>query len=513
MNNIYDEIKKFMGTDVYIMFKDKALYQVKCHEFLSSIENDSLNEWHLKLNVINLLLCDMNMFEANKKKCEEIANSLNKQELTAYMLVNFANIHRGRFENDLAIDYYKQSLKLYSELNDHAMYSRTQLNYSILLVRMDKYLEAYKILIQLLDNEHIKSDKTLLMGVYSWLAVIESSFNNYEKSIEYNVYMANLALQVKNLSAYSVCQNSLGLTYNYLGKYDIALECFLTAQKIALEYSNFDLMADVLHNIGLVYQKMSDIENAMLFFLQSLEYRKKTSNFNNLAITYSVLGKIYFDKQDWEKAKEYFSQALEIRKKYNLLLHLKESYLDLADYYLASNQLNIAQSLVNNILSDQSNTNPSVIARSYSILEKLNAINGDYSSALRYAKMKNQHWKQYNNHESQQKIIALKNRFDMEIIKHETREKIELEKKKTALALAIKTKNRLTIPVNSIKEKINEFKQELEKHGLNDKYATYISRLSHSLDRIEAIMSTFENNQNISFKEYVQKWEMVEFLK
>jgi len=429
------------------------------------------------------------------------------------MLINFANIHRGRFENELAISYYNEVSDLYLQQENHFMYIRTQLNYAILLVRMDRYLEAYKIFIRILDEETIRSDKNLLMGVYSWLSVIENNFNNYEKSIEYSILMANLALQLKNLSAYSVCQNSLGLTYSYVGKYDIALECFLISQKIALEYSNYDLLADVLHNIGLVYQKMCDNENALLFFQQSLEYRKKTTNYNNLATTYSVMGRICFDYHQLDKAKEYYSQSLEIRKRYNLVMHIKESYLDLADIYLETNQLNIAKSIVNNVINDKENSNPSLLVRSYHIMESMNKIQGDYTSALSYAKLKHQHRSQFENQESQQKVIALKNRFDLEVIKHEAQEKVELEKKKTALALAIKTKDRMEIPVNLIKEELHKFNDELEQHHLYEKYAHYLQKIESAIERIEEIMLTFETNKNISFKEYLNMREMVEFIK
>ena len=107
----------------------------------------------------------------------------------------------------------------------------------------------------------------------------------------------------------------------------------------------------------------------------------------------------------------------------------------------------------------------------------------------------------------------IKNKYDLEFIKLESQEKILLEKKKTALDLAKKTKEHLELPVHSIRKEIQILSNELNDHNLFESHASYLKKIDNAVDRIEEILNMFETNDKISFKDYIDLIEMVEFEK
>lgn len=493
--------------------KDKEKNKEKCEEFIFKLKNEALSERYFRLNILYLSLLFDNEFDQQLKACNMINTSLNDPIMNAFFDFSLANIYRNRFFNNESLLLYQKAFQEYKDLDCEEMMAKVNLNLAILFCRTDKYIEAYKLMIDLIDHPAYKNDKNFNMSLYSWLTVIENQFNNYDKSVEYCINAANLALQLKNMSAYAVSQNSLGLCYYYMGKFDLALESFLPAQKIALEYANYDLLADVLHNIGLVYSRMSDTENALLFYLQSLEYRKKTSNYQNLAITLSNIGTNYVELKNYPKAKEFLEESLEIRQKYHLKSHLIISYFDLANLYLNTNELKLAENFIEKAFESKDLFNHEQMKVAYNLLEHIALKYENFEKALYFAKKKNIELKKMINYESNQKAITIKNKFDIEIINKEAQEMIATEKKKMALDLAHKTKEKIQNPLNKIKHEMKLIKKVLNQKEDKEKLTIYINKIDHAIERMDEILQMFENNNNISFKDYLDIREMVEFNK
>lgn len=513
MENLYQEIDEFLYLNQYMMMKDKEQNKEKCKNYINILSNESLSERYFRLNILYLSLLYESEFDDQLTVCRLINVNINDKQMNAFFDFSLANIYRNRFFNNEALQLYQEAYAQYKLLNNEEMMAKVNLNLAILYCRTDKYIDAYKLMIDLIDHPAYKNDKNFNMSLYSWLTVVENQFNNYDKSVEYCINAANLAFQLKNMSAYAVSQNSLGLCYYYMGKFDLALESFLPAQKIALEYANYDLLADVLHNIGLVYSRMSDTENALLFYLQSLEYRKKTSNYQNLAITLSNIGSNYVELKNFSKAKDYLEQSLNIREKYDLKSQLIISYFDLANLYLNTNELQIAEKYINKALDSKDLFNHDQMKVAYDLLEHIALKNEDYEQALSFAKKKNNELKKLINYESNQKAITIKNKFDIEIINKEAQEMIATEKKKMALDLAHKTKDKIQNPLNKIKHEMKTIKKQIDDKEAQEKLSIYLKKIDLAIDRIDEILQMFENNNNISFKDYMDIREMVEFNK
>jgi len=511
MEELYLKIDDFINKEQYEKLKEPDISLNTIENFLELISSLKLNEYHLRLNHQKLIFLSLEDGEKQAKYCLDLAEKLNSDKETVLLYQALGNFYRRFFKNDIAESYYLKAIDISEKIGDLDLKYKFLLQYAILLCRAERFIEAYKILMELVNIKLNNEDKFFFMTLYSWLSYIEATFLNHEKSIEYTLRAINLCLVMKNFPAYAVNNNSLGLTYFDIGKYDLALEAFLSAEKIAIEYNNYELLSDVLHNIGLVYKNIGDSENALQFFFQSLEYREKTSNYSNQSITFSAIGHIYMDNGDLKKAEYYFNKSLNLRKKFKLERNINQSKLEISNLLIEKRRFKKAEALINETI--ELDINHETLAYAYSLMAIISEKRNDYKSALHYSKLHSEEKNLIFNNENKQKIHIMKNKYDLEFIKQESQEKILLEKKKTALNLAKKTKKHLEQPVKAIRNEIQILSNELTDLNLFDSHAQYIKKIDNAVDRIEEILNMFETNDKISFKDYIDLIEMVEFEK
>jgi tetratricopeptide (TPR) repeat protein len=511
MQDLYLKIDDFINKEQYEKLKEPETSLNTIEYYLNQIKDQPLNQYHLRLNYQKLIFSNFDDGQILADYCSKLAEKLNSEFETALYFLNLANFYRRFFKNDQAESFYLKAIDFANKSNDLDLLNKISLQYAIMLCRAEKFIDAYKIMMNLINAKISQDEKLFFMTLYSWLSFIEASFLNYDKSIEYTLRSINLCLAIKNYPAYAVNNNSLGLTYFDLGKYDLALEAFLSAEKIAMEYKNYELLSDVLHNIGLVYKNLSDSENALQFFFQSLEYRKKTSNFSNQAITFSAIGHIYMDNEDLKNAEIFFNKSLNLRIKYKLDRNINQSKLEVCNLLIEKKRYKKAEQMINQIIKIEDKHE--ILAYAYYLLTRISEKRKDFKSALLYSNKNLEEKNLIINNENIQKIHITKNKYDLELLKQESQEKILLEKKNTALDLAKKTKEHLEQPVKAIRNEIQILSNELTDLNLFDSHAQYIKKIDNAVDRIEEILNMFETNDKISFKDYIDLIEMVEFEK
>ncbi|MFA5465957.1 MAG: tetratricopeptide repeat protein [Candidatus Cloacimonadales bacterium] len=512
MNDLYKEIKTLVEKDTYNFLKDKETYKQIINNYLRLISNHDLNEWHLKLNLLLLPLCDDYEFKKVKEKCIEIEKLIKDINLKAFMFMTFANIHRNRFENIAAKSYYEQSLTILKEIGKEKESLLVELNYAILLVRMDNIFEAYKILTALIEKGFIKEDNSNLMVAYSWLGVIEGKFKNYCKSIEYELLCKAIAIEENDMYAYAVLQNSLGINYYYLEQYELALQSYNEAIELATKQSNFDLLADVLHNVGNVYKKHGGLKKAEEYYLKALNLKGTEPNLNNLAASYAELGNLYLDMQRFEEAKTLLYKALHIRKEYKLSKTIVKSHLDYANYFVLTKEFDIARSIIERVIRNFDELDYNNLEKAYGMFETISINQEDFESALKYAKQKKEYREKFNQQESQQSIEDLKINFDLDIIKDNVQKKINLEKQKIALKRGIEAKEQVEEPIIEIKNNLKCIEKSFHKQNIYYIYEQNFAKMYAAIKKIEETLNTFENNKEIIFKKYLETEEMVEFI-
>lgn len=197
-------------------------------------------------------------------------------------------------------------------------------------------------------SEHLKaveigeknSFNLKLARIYNNLAVAYRRTDDYKRAIEFHTKAMNLAqtLQQDDVVLYAI--NGLGNSYIAIEKYREAILYFNEAYDIALLNNNTLSQAINLNNIGEAYQQMGEYNKASIYFQQSLELNQQMNNQTGIAISYNSLGTTFLLQHKYDQAIAYFQLAKEINHQIESDFYYTFSILNLADAYLAKQQLN-----------------------------------------------------------------------------------------------------------------------------------------------------------------------------
>ena len=110
--------------------------------------------------------------------------------------------------------------------------------------------------------------------------------------------------------------HNIGIVYEYMDNYKMALKFFIKALEIQEKMLGFD-HPDVLesyNNIGTRYRKLGDYQNALVYRQKELDYylRNSRENVIETASAYNNVGAQYRDLKQYDKAIEYITKAYEI---------------------------------------------------------------------------------------------------------------------------------------------------------------------------------------------------------
>ncbi len=108
---------------------------------------------------------------------------------------------------------------------------------------------------------------------------------------------------------------TLGEAYTYLGKYQLAIDCF--EQGLAIVQSPRDLQQEgfYLAQIGFAYYNIADTKKMMIHYDKALDIAKTTDDISLKKTVLGYLGKAYSMLGDYQKTLEYAAQALEISRR------------------------------------------------------------------------------------------------------------------------------------------------------------------------------------------------------
>ncbi len=114
--------------------------------------------------------------------------------------------------------------------------------------------------------------------------------NEFEEALKHHKIALHLRSGYPTEEAFSF--NNMGNTFQILGKFDDALECYMKALKIREKQCRLAEMATTLRDIGRCKMAMEDFTNAKEFFLKALDIQKRLNNANDLAKTWLSLGEV-----------------------------------------------------------------------------------------------------------------------------------------------------------------------------------------------------------------------------
>lgn len=233
------------------------------------------------------------------QESEKISHALKLEEKKAEVLEKIAEVHRVKKNYTKAIDFYSQTLEIYTTYKNHLGMSVVLGNLSAVYHKIGDNLQSME-----LDSQKLEVDKTS---------------NNLLGMTQTLLHMADLQMEME--------------------KYEEAITVLNKCMALEKHLDDQTQTGETLLRISEIKRRQGHLEDALLYCRQSLETNQQLGHHPGLAANYLQLSGIYYDKKQPEEAIKYGGKSLdlyhEMSDKENVVvaaLQLGEIYQGMNDY-------------------------------------------------------------------------------------------------------------------------------------------------------------------------------------
>lgn len=273
-------------------------------------------------------------------------------------------------------------------------------NYSLAL---KNYIASLKI------NEVLKNKKDIA-GSYLNIGIIYYYQNNYAEALKNYYASLNLREQIGDKEGIANSFTNIGLVYDDPDNYPEALKNYFTALKLYQEIDDKKGIAASYNNIGRIYNSQGNYSEALKMYSASLMINKEIGSQYGTAFSYNNLGNIYWnqvyfpelnqtgkslhntkpiDQKDLlNRSLKNYHEALKIREETGDKQGTVESFIGMGHVQMDLRNLKESQDYLNKALNLSIDLGSKEwIKESYSLLEELDSIQGNWKAAYHHHKL------------------------------------------------------------------------------------------------------------------------------
>ncbi|CAN5416803.1 hypothetical protein BH09BAC5_BH09BAC5_27410 [soil metagenome] len=214
-------------------------------------------------------------------------------------------LHYRRGEYVEAVKTHLQALHIRENIGDQEGVALSYINlgnvYSDQLnnnAAIDNYLLAAKTLIAI-------GNTSQLPFVYLDIGAVFLQENKFEEAIPYCEKAKNGAKQNKDSIVESEALNNLGVAYEGLKKFNLALEAYQSAYEISKATGDKTEMSDNMTNIGNMFRMQQNYVSAIDWHAKAEKLSRETEYLEGLRVLYEQFSKDYEAKGDFKTALSY----------------------------------------------------------------------------------------------------------------------------------------------------------------------------------------------------------------
>lgn len=168
-------------------------------------------------------------------------------------------------------------------------------------------------------NAHISAleyyEKTGNINEKSWLLidialVYLNSQKNYTMALNHFKKAEDNFKKIGNTIGLIVVNQDIGYAYSEIGKYNLALECFLEAAKLSWSIKEKRHEADCYALLGRAYLQMNDLKSSRSWYHRALKINQSISSTESLAKIYQDLSALELKQSETKRAFLYLDSAL-----------------------------------------------------------------------------------------------------------------------------------------------------------------------------------------------------------
>lgn len=138
-----------------------------------------------------------------------------------------------------------------------------------------------------------------------------------QKSYDYALQAEQISRQIDFKDGLTKAYVEQGDACYYLGKYEIAVDCYLKAIRAYDDEEDINGIAAVENNIGAVYYAQGRREEAIKHYNLALAHYSKTQNSFEIARVQNNIGNLYYSAEQFEEALKHYESSLRVKDSLN----------------------------------------------------------------------------------------------------------------------------------------------------------------------------------------------------
>ena len=250
---------------------------------------------------------------------------------------------------------------------------------------------AYYYLENALSLSKVENDSFNIIRAYNRFSELEKYFEDDSKTLKY----ADSALQYasvtnqKHFPGIAYSYRNKGLAYNYLERFDLSLESFLSANRFLLKDTQDDetktYLAENYTDLASIYASIDNNETALECIKKALAISIPINAYWEIGDSYEFMFAHYFQEKQYPLAQKYIDSAQTMYAKVNNLQGIQ--FLDKyrAEIYLEQDKPDLAIPIYDALLQlDKKDSIAYILTEGYTFLSKAYTKKNKFELANRY---------------------------------------------------------------------------------------------------------------------------------
>ncbi|MBN2893986.1 MAG: tetratricopeptide repeat protein [Bacteroidales bacterium] len=284
-----------------------------------------------------------------------------------------------------------------------------------ILYSKEEYNQAEDFFKQSLDIYTELNDTFSIIASYERLGMTNYMKANYSKAIEFFLIELKLAEQNSFKEAQASSRNNIAMAYSTDGDFLNSLKYYKEALKIYESLENLKGLATVFNNIGNIYTSLNKPDSALAYFKQALKCSSDLNDDIYIAISQTNMAEIYIQLKDFVEAEKLLIHCEEVFQKYQLFAYLAAVYYLYGNLYNEQNNIQKTQSyILMSLKYSVASNNKDFEKDNYKFLSSMYIEMGDYKNGYDYFKKYTDLKDSLYNLENSLKINQLKINYETE---------------------------------------------------------------------------------------------------
>ena len=281
-----------------------------------------------------------------------------------------------------------------AQLENKNLSSKTRID-NLLILGFDYITKskdsAYYYLENALSLSKVENDSFNIIRAYNRFSELEKYFEDDSKTLKY----ADSALQYasvtnkKHFPGIAYSYRNKGLAYNYLERFDLSLESFLSANRFLLKDTQDDetktYLAENYTDLASIYASIDNNETALECIKKALAISIPINAYWEIGDSYEFMFAHYFQEKQYPLAQKYIDSAQTMYAKVNNLQGIQ--FLDKyrAEIYLKQDKPDLAIPIYDALLQlDKKDSIAYILTEGYTFLSKAYTKKNKFELANRY---------------------------------------------------------------------------------------------------------------------------------